>query len=55
MTPRNKCGYFDPATGVLKQKKEIVESRGTISVLRKIFANEGLAGIYVRYEVLLLK
>jgi hypothetical protein len=48
LTPRNKCGYFDPTTGALKQAKEIAESRGTFAALRKIFVNEGFAGIYVR-------
>jgi len=46
LTPKSKCGYFDPVTGALRQKKEITESRGTLRMLRSIFVNEGLSGIY---------
>jgi hypothetical protein len=48
LTPRSRCGYFDPSTGALRQKREIAESRGTFTALRRIYANEGLTGIYVR-------
>lgn len=51
LTPRSKCGYFDPTTGALKQTKEIAESKGTFTMLRKIFVKEGFAGIYVRYRL----
>jgi solute carrier family 25 protein 39/40 len=46
LTPKNKCGYFDTATGALKQSTEITNSRGTLRMLRSIFKNEGLPGIY---------
>jgi hypothetical protein len=46
LTPKNKCKYFDTVTGNIKQSKEITYSRGTLRMLRSIFKNEGLAGIY---------
>jgi len=49
LTSRNKAGYFDPNTGFLKQQKSVAEvskSGGPIRIIRSIFMNEGLAGIY---------
>jgi solute carrier family 25, member 39/40 len=47
LTPRSVCKYFDPATGDLtKQAKEIAETQGTFRTIRKIYAQEGLGGIY---------
>ena len=49
LTSRNKAGYFDPNTGVLKQQKtvtEISQTGGPLRIIRSIFINEGLAGIY---------
>jgi solute carrier family 25 protein 39/40 len=48
VTPRVKCRYFDPITGVLRQQRKITKetSPGTLRMLRAIFAREGLSGIY---------
>jgi solute carrier family 25 protein 39/40 len=46
LTPKNKCRYFDPKTGVLRQHQDITSSKGTLRMLRSIFMKEGLSGIY---------
>lgn len=46
LTPKNKCRYFDPLTGSLRQDQEITQSRGTVRMLRSIFVKEGFGGIY---------
>jgi len=49
LTSRNKAGYFDPKTGVLKQRRSVAEvskTGGPLRIIRSIFMNEGLAGIY---------
>ncbi|KAG7366653.1 mitochondrial carrier protein [Nitzschia inconspicua] len=46
LTPRNRCRFFDPVTGSLRQDQEITQSRGTLRMLRSIFVKEGLGGIY---------
>lgn len=46
LTPKNKCRYFDPISGSLRQDETITQSRGTLRMLRSIFLKEGLGGIY---------
>jgi len=49
LTSRSKAGYFDPKTGILKQKETITEvskTGGPLKILRRIFLTEGFAGIY---------
>lgn len=49
LTAKCKAGYFDPKTGVLNQQKtvaEVVKTGGPFRIIRSIFVNEGLAGIY---------
>ena len=49
LTSRNKAGYFDPKTGALKQQKsvaEVLKTGGPLRIIRSIFVNEGLGGIY---------
>mmetsp|Transcript_8279 Transcript_8279/g.20435 ORF Transcript_8279/g.20435 Transcript_8279/m.20435 type:complete len:428 (+) Transcript_8279:134-1417(+) len=49
LTSRNIAGYFDPKTGALKQQKfvaEVSKTGGPFRIIRSIFVNEGLAGIY---------
>lgn len=49
LTSRNKAGYFDPKTGSLKQQKsvaEVLKTGGPLRIIRSIFMNEGLAGMY---------
>lgn len=46
LLPKNKCRFFDPITGSLRQDQEITKSRGTIRMIRSIFKKEGLGGIY---------
>ena len=49
LTCRDKTGYFDPKTGAIKQEKSVVEvlkTGGPLRIIRSIFMNEGLAGLY---------
>ena len=52
LTSRSTAGYFDPNTGILKQKqREIITEAsktggGPLKILRKIFLTEGFSGIY---------
>ena len=49
LTCRNIAGYFDPRTGAPKQEKsvaEVLKSGGPLRIIRSIFMNEGVAGIY---------
>jgi len=49
LTSRNKAGFFDPKTGVLKQQNSVAEvskTGGPLRIIRSIFLNEGLAGLY---------
>ncbi len=49
LTSKDKAGYFDPKTGALKQEKsvaEVLKTGGPLRIIRSIFVNEGLAGIY---------
>lgn len=49
LTSRNKAGYFDPKTGMLKQQQSVTEvskTGGPLRIIRSIFMNEGMAGIY---------
>lgn len=49
LTSRNKASYFDPRTGAPKHEKsvaEVLRTGGPLRIIRSIFMNEGLGGIY---------